>query len=46
MMLAALELLLSKEHWLGLTNPEDKVEAAAQLLDQITSGVYPAKLWD
>jgi hypothetical protein len=43
---AALELLRSKEQWLGLTNPEDKVDAVAQLLDQVAAGFYPAKLWD
>ena len=43
---AAVELLLSKEQWLGLTNPEDKVDAVAKLMDQIAKGIYPANLWD
>lgn len=42
---AAVELKLSKEKWLGLTNPQDKVDAVAQLLDLIARDVYPANLW-
>lgn len=42
---AAVELIPSKEKWLGLTNPEDKVDAVAQLLDLIARGVYPPNLW-
>lgn len=42
---AAVELLLSREQWLGLTNPEDKIDAVAKLMDQIARGVYPANLW-
>ena len=42
---AAVELKHSREKWLGLTNPQDKVDAVAQLLDLIARGVYPANLW-
>ncbi|MDA0346945.1 MAG: NTP transferase domain-containing protein [Verrucomicrobia bacterium] len=43
---AAVELSLSSEKWLGLTNPQDKVDAKAQLSDLIAQGIYPTNLWD
>lgn len=42
---AAVELMVSDERWLGLTNPRDKVDAVAQLMDRIARGEYPANLW-
>ena len=43
---AKVTVIPSKERWLGLTNPEDKPDAVAQLLDLINRGVYPVSLWD
>ncbi|MCB1123349.1 MAG: nucleotidyltransferase, partial [Verrucomicrobiae bacterium] len=42
---AAVELKVSHERWLGLTNPQDKVDAVAQLMDRIARGEYPSNLW-
>jgi NDP-sugar pyrophosphorylase family protein len=42
---AAVELKISSEKWLGLTNPEDKAEAMHQLRERIAKGEYPENLW-
>ena len=42
---ATVELKQSQETWLGLTHPEDKIDAAAKLDGLIAQGVYPANLW-
>tara|TARA_Y100000588_G_C14177726_1_gene892163 strand:- start:316 stop:1209 length:894 start_codon:yes stop_codon:yes gene_type:complete len=35
----------SQEPWLGLTNREDRADAAARLSQLIDRGVYPKRLW-
>jgi NDP-sugar pyrophosphorylase family protein len=42
---ATVELSLSSEKWLGLTNPQDKEYAVAQLQDLIIQEIYPPNLW-
>jgi NDP-sugar pyrophosphorylase family protein len=42
---ASVELSLSNEKWLGLTNPQDKADAVAQLMDLIDREIYPPNLW-
>lgn len=42
---ATVELSRSSEKWLGLTNPQDKIDAKAQISDLIAQGIYPSNLW-
>ena len=42
---AEVEVLYSRERWLGVTYPQDKPRVAAGIRDLVEAGVYPPKLW-
>lgn len=42
---ATVKVKHSQEHWLGLTNPEDKADAVIRLLKLVEKGLYPPSLW-
>jgi UTP-glucose-1-phosphate uridylyltransferase len=42
---AEVEVLYSRERWLGVTYPEDKPRVAAGIRDLVKAGVYPPRLW-
>lgn len=42
---AEVEVLHSKERWLGVTYPEDKEHVIAGIRNLVDAGVYPQKLW-
>ncbi|MCX6996357.1 MAG: nucleotidyltransferase [Kiritimatiellaeota bacterium] len=42
---ARVQALPSREHWLGVTYPEDKPAVAAGVKALIAAGLYPAPLW-
>lgn len=39
------EVLRSREHWLGVTYPEDKPIVVAGVREMIDRGLYPPALW-
>lgn len=39
-------VLASKEHWFGVTYPDDKPFVQEQINKLIEQGIYPEKLWD
>ena len=42
---ATVQVLASRESWLGVTYPEDKPAVAAGVKRLIEAGLYPAPLW-
>jgi len=42
---ATVEVLPSREKWMGVTYPEDKPEVMAGIRRLVDAGVYPADLW-
>jgi len=42
---ATVQVLASRENWLGVTYPEDKPAVAAGVQRLIDAGRYPAPLW-
>lgn len=39
------EVLYSRERWLGVTYPDDKAHVIAGIGELVKSGIYPQKLW-
>ncbi|MDR3051120.1 MAG: nucleotidyltransferase [Oscillospiraceae bacterium] len=42
---ATVRVLMAHDHWIGITYPEDRAHAAAQIASLVAQGRYPASLW-